>query len=221
VKSLTKIITVTFLSLLLFFNCTETPPELIEDRWVLLDLLNPAGEKQAEELVFFLHGKDEEGVDDIQSMMVEHLDSQIQWIMEGEFLQRYQQGGENWFGSYHLLMPGGRDFPHGEYKASLTDKAGSSSEYFWTLVEDQAPDELPHSPDLNIKDKELIILDEDERPWRILFYQKDSLVFQDYIRSQVRWRIPSNIVEMDWDIYLLYIDPYTLRGWKIGPFTRD
>lgn len=217
-RSLIKIIAVIFPSLILFFNCTETPPEVIEDRWILIDILDTQGRKQAEELVFFLHGKDEEGTEDIQTMKLEHIESQIQWTLNEEAMKRVVQGGESWFGSFSFVMPMGEAFLHGEYKASLMDKAGSASEYFWTLVEDHSPEELPNPPVLDIRGSELVILDKEERPWRLLFYRDKTLVYQQYIRSQLKWNIPTNIVETETDLYILYVDSNSLHGWKLGPF---
>jgi len=203
---------------LIFISCSQAPPQVFEDRWVLIDRADIQGNKLFEELAFYLHAQDDDGPEDIATMKMVLIENDYTWQISGEQLQQVKVQNEYWYGSHSFIMPAGSSFPEGSYNVELHDQSGAFTTYQWFLSRSDKTLAFLDPPRITRSSGTIRIEDKKNRPWMLQCYRNGQSVLQKYMKSGVDWPFPENLNTPDIELFILYIDPLTLRGWKLGPF---
>lgn len=218
-KFLTKITAAVWLTVNLL-SCSGEAPQLIQLQWMLVDRADVEGTFLREELFIYAQGADEEGVQDLAQISLFYPENDLQWRLgEGQF-QLLKIQNENWWGYPNLVMPLGKDFTTGTYRMEIEDRSGQKSSMEFLLERPGGEPSSFRSPGVSLTEETIGITDPDFRDWMLLFYQDNRLIRSDYVSSRQAWDIPEELKEVEWDLYLLYVDDRYLTGWKQGPYER-
>lgn len=212
---------ISFAALLsLLLSCEGSAPSLFQYRWQLVYRADTEGNLLHQELAVFAHGEDQDGQADLDVLQLEHPESQLTWEQNRSQWQVHELPGETWYALAPLVMPRGGDFPTGEYRLSLWDSSGLMEEQSWIMEEPSSLAEDFQPPKLERLDGELMIIDSQERPWMLLFFQNQQLIHSQFINSNVPWPFTGDLLDQDYSLYILYVDPQTQEGWKQGPYEK-
>lgn len=116
-----------FLLLPAIMSCSLSSPVIKEVKWDIK--LSKDIEKNViyESLSLFINISDDDGKDDIKTILIIDDKSQIHWELNSDnWIKRDQ--GEVWYGSNSIIMPDRSPIPRTTYKLFIRDRAGEYTE---------------------------------------------------------------------------------------------
>ena len=115
---------VAFLPATLFLSgCSGSAPEILypEAELVRVDDLDSGTRYEA--VRFFVSVRDDDGIDDLVRVYVDHADAQLYWELDSQMWVQTGIGADHWVGVSELRMPRDEPFPRGRYRVVIEDKA--------------------------------------------------------------------------------------------------
>ena len=127
------------LLLILFFAftaCTTTAPRILQLYHQLDVVMDRDSGEQHEELSFFLMVEDDDGIKDIDELILTHPEAELQWKLSASEWRAIERSGENWIGGTGFRSPEEMPLPRGRYLVEVTDKAGERAQSEFILPGD-------------------------------------------------------------------------------------
>jgi len=112
------------LSVLFFFSCSGSVPQIGQIIWQINYVKAPESNKVIPALSIFILIDDEDGISDIENIYIIHDESELFWKLDTETWSIKVIGGKNWLGSNNLSMNDNSILPEGKYRVMVIDKAG-------------------------------------------------------------------------------------------------
>jgi hypothetical protein len=112
--------------LALLASCGGKPPEVAAVEWRLE--LRPSKEGAYESLSAFASIKDEDGIEDLDTLWVLHDGSALAWPLTNSDWTRRAEGADTWIGASGLARNDYGPMPRGEYRLVAIDAAGERVE---------------------------------------------------------------------------------------------
>ncbi len=159
-------------------SCGGAPPELgaIEWRLELRPLEKAASRADSdgkdtvegasslafyESLAVFANIRDEDGIEDVESMEVLAEDEGLSWRLDDTHWNRRLENGADWLGAADLAMADRSILPRGEYRVIVSDLAGRKAERNFSIPDIKAPLPLPSlEPDRGARGSAFVIASE-------------------------------------------------------------
>ncbi len=170
---------------LLLSGCAGNYPEIIEVFWQL-NLVAPGKESEngipVERLSFFLHVRDEDGVEDIESIDLLNDQEQLYWRLTDDEWSRFEESNEVWIGSNDIRMYRDGPFPRGAYRVVLTDLAGYEDETSLYITSNRVNPESLSFPTASIRN-DTVVLDSRYQRHTLRLYDAGGNVIRVYATS--------------------------------------
>lgn len=159
--------------LLLLVSCSGEPPVVSEIWWQLNIEEDTSANEKTESLSLFVHGEDEDGEKDLESIYLINDEHQLFWEIKSEEWNVYSEQNIMWFGRNGILAPGEGHFPDGDYRILLIDRAGERDEKEFYLKNRIPPLDEVESPEIEF-DKNKISVKTDNPLFQIWFYNEEN-----------------------------------------------
>jgi hypothetical protein len=114
------------LAALAFFACTRAAPSI--DFWTMRTVWQKIDGIVVPTMIFFVTANDPDGTEDLSELRLYHDGEGLLWRFTSENWIKLEEGGRTWIGSKQLRMPQGENFPSGQFRAVVLDKAGEQAE---------------------------------------------------------------------------------------------
>ncbi len=118
----------------LVLSCAGSPPQLLETFLQVTVFHDTELDATYEQLTFFAHVRDEDGIDDVDALFLIHDETQLVWRLTPDKWVLRSRGTENWLGAETLTMADYTAFPRGSYRILVSDRAGRRDESVVTLA---------------------------------------------------------------------------------------
>ena len=147
---------------ILVVSCAGSPPQLLETFLQITVFHDIELGATYEQLTFFAHVRDEDGIDDVDALFLIHDDSRLLWRLTADNWAQRTRGTENWLGAETLTMADGTTFPRGSYRVIVVDRAGRRDESTVTLAARVEIDRAT-APRLSLSGDELRVVSDHDR----------------------------------------------------------
>lgn len=178
-KAPAKILFLLFLlSVMVFFvlSCETGPPEITQFFWQINLVAGTTGDAVHESISLFASVADEEGIDDIEKMVIFSDVNQLYWEIPFSELERKEKDNTKWYGTNALVMPGYESFPVGEYTVRISDYAGHIAEKKLFLAASKNPEDPVSLPSLDISGNTITCHSTRENPQLWIYSSADELL---------------------------------------------
>lgn len=210
-----------FTLILLLASCSGNPPVLAEIWWQPLVEVDPSNGQVVQTLSLFVHGSDEDGEEDLETLYLIYDDLELYWTIPAESWTEYTDQGTKWIGVNGLRAPGEGILPQGDYRILLNDIGGERDEKSFYLRNSIPPSEEMALPEIEFNSSNLTV--NSEYPlFQVWFYnQEGGLVekSQSYQAGRYLWNDISRNITRRAVSFSLYTEPDTgAWGMLIGPY---
>ena len=188
------LLTVSFVILLL--SCTGEAPEINQVFWQLNVLLDRSIEQEYERLSLFLHVEDADGFDDLSTIYLLHDRNELQWKIESEDWELFEENSEKWIGLNTLYMPNWEAFPRGKYRVIVVDRAGDSGRDELFLSTDRFILSEIRFPRAELRD-EIIVLRSSYKEHTLWLYDGQNKVSKTFTTDSKRMPLSSILRQRD------------------------
>lgn len=215
-------------SLLLFFavaflftSCSGNPPVLSEIWWQLVIELDPLSGEQQQTLSLFVHGADDDGDEDLETLYLIYDDKELYWTIPADSWVEYTDQGTKWIGVNGLKAPGEGDFPEGDYRILLIDMGGERDEKNFYLRNSIPTEEKLLLPEI-VYDENTLKVSSEYPLFQVWFYnQEGGLVekSQSYGAGRYLWNDISRNIARRSVSFSIYTEPES-GSWGLtsGPY---
>ncbi|MBB6478392.1 hypothetical protein [Spirochaeta isovalerica] len=198
-----------FLLPFFIFSCSGKAPEVSQIWWQLNIEEDHGKGEMTESLSLFVHGEDEDGEEDLESLYLINDEHQLFWEIRSDEWNEYSEQSIKWIGSNGILAPGEGHFPDGEYRVLLIDRAGERDEKEFFL-KNRIPDlQEIQSPEVSY-DLSGITVRTENPLFQIWFYNDQNELVEksrSYSPGQYDWnQLSRNIVRRSVS-FVLYTEP--------------
>ena len=133
--NIARLLNIFFISALLslVLSCAENRPEINQIFWQINKIHNLDSGKYYDTLSLFIEARDEDGIEDLQTIYLINDKEELFWKMTEENWIQKTDREENWFGSGSIIMNDFSSFPSGKYRTIVIDEAGERAETSFTL----------------------------------------------------------------------------------------
>ena len=157
-NNLKQIIHSIVLVMLLLFSlfggsCSRTEPK-INYGFISLTYYQNQGKIQ-ERFSFFIIPEDEDGLENLDVLLLYHDREQLRWKLTSADWMIYTHEDRTWIGSWNLAIDGEENFPRGQYRAVLINKGGERTQRNFTF-DAPAESRFPF-PSLEISDNQYTV----------------------------------------------------------------
>jgi hypothetical protein len=118
-----------FMLLVIFYcasSCSRTEPKITFGFIVLVYYQEK--ERQTERFSFFILPEDDNGLENLDELLLYHDREQLRWQLKSNDWITYTQDEKTWIGSRSIAIEGDEPLPRGQYRAVLVNKGGEKSE---------------------------------------------------------------------------------------------
>ncbi len=128
----------TLLLSLLFFSCTQAPPEILSSDFRIRLLYNPAEKSDQDSavrsfLAIHLEVEDQEAADAVELLHIMPEDSFYSWSLDADALEIIEADARTWVGTSSVSMPEFMLLPTGNYQVEIETLRGELAETIITL----------------------------------------------------------------------------------------
>lgn len=116
-----------FILLPIVMSCSLSSPVIKEVKWDIKLVKDIENNTIYESLSLFINISDEDGKDDVKTILIIDEKNQIHWELNSDnWIKRDQ--GEVWYGSNSIVMPDKTPIPRKTFKLFIRDRAGEYTE---------------------------------------------------------------------------------------------
>lgn len=108
---------------LILAGCTHAQPSV--DFWTARIVWQQSENTVIPTMIFFVIASDPDGSEDLEELRLYNDAEGLLWRWTSADWIKIEDSGKTWLGSKQVRMPQGENFPAGQYRAVILDKAGS------------------------------------------------------------------------------------------------
>jgi hypothetical protein len=206
--------------MLLLLSCSGSPPEILNKDWMVVHTYDQERGGIYTELNFFAQLSDEDGLEDLDEILILKDDQGWFWKLNPESWVSSSQDGENWIGANGMTRGG--DLPGGEYRLLVVDRSGQREESLFRLDVSNKPSGLHEFPRAQLQGDFIRLDSAGHDPLVLWFYnEKGDFVSEKYVSAGLysldQLLEPEELQIVNW--FMLYFqDEEGGFGLKSGPY---
>jgi hypothetical protein len=122
--------------LLWLLGCSGARPEVLQSDGTLFLVDDLESGQRYESIRLFVAVNDENGVDDIGVVYVDHADQELYWEFDASTWVQFEFAGDTWIGMPDMRMPHSEAVPRGRYRVIVEDLALQRTEGQFSVTAD-------------------------------------------------------------------------------------
>lgn len=145
-----------FIFPVIFLSCSLSSPVIKEVQWDIKLVKDTKNNVVYESLSIFMNISDEDGRNDVKTIMLIDEKNQIHWELNSENWIR-EDKGDIWYGTNSIIMADRSPIPRSTFKLFVRDRAGESVEDKVYITKQKLDTATVKFPELEIKNRKFIL----------------------------------------------------------------